>query len=315
MAVSRLLPLSQQAGDRPRRRRIGRPRIQLLEHLDHGPVRDPLAVGEAAAAHNRRRRADVREELRGESRLANARGAQDGDQLAGAVVAHAREEIGQGAALPLTAHHGVPDQPARLRRQHGTKPPRGDRMGLPLHDQRLDRFRLRRLPDERKGVFADQDLSGLGGLLKPGRDVHGVSGRKPLPGARDHLAGLDSDPASHLEAGQRVSHLARGPHRSKRIVLVQHRHAEHRHHGVADELLHRAAMALDDPPASARSTRASSARRASGSSDSPSAVEPVTSQKTTVTILRCSPRLGGDVAGAPHSGQNRNASPATWPHA
>ena len=49
--------------------------------------------------------------------------------------------------------------------------------------------------------------------------------------------------------------------------------------------------------------RASSARNASGSVDSPSFVEPVTSQNSTVTVFRCS-RPATVAAAAPHSGQN-----------
>ena len=50
------------------------------------------------------------------------------------------------------------------------------------------------------------------------------------------------------ELRQRVAHLDRRPAGAERVVLVRHRHAEHRHHRVADELLHRAAVRLDDPP-------------------------------------------------------------------
>ena len=44
----------------------------------------------------------------------------------------------------------------------------------------------------------------------------------------------------------RSLHLRRSAHRTERIVLVRDRDAEHGHHGVADELLHRAAVALED---------------------------------------------------------------------
>ena len=52
---------------------------------------------------------------------------------------------------------------------------------------------------------------------------------------------------------------------------------------------------------------ASSARSASGSVDSPSSVDPVRSQKSTVTVLRTSRGRAGAATGAPHSGQNLNA--------
>ena len=56
-------------------------------------------------------------------------------------------------------------------------------------------------------------------------------------------------------------------------------------------------------------------RIASGSSRSPSAVDPVTSQKTTVTVLRTSRRPAGAASSAPHAPQKRNPSGFSWPHA
>ena len=46
---------------------------------------------------------------------------------------------------------------------------------------------------------------------------------------------------------QRVAHLERRTDGSECVVLVQHGHAEDGHHRVADELLDRAAVRLDDP--------------------------------------------------------------------
>jgi hypothetical protein len=59
--------------------------------------------------------------------------------------------------------------------------------------------------------------------------------------------------------------------------------------------------------------RASSARNASGSVDSPSAVDPVTSQNSTVTVVRCS-RLS-PVRGEAHSLQNLARSGFSLPQA
>jgi hypothetical protein len=59
--------------------------------------------------------------------------------------------------------------------------------------------------------------------------------------------------------------------------------------------------------------RASRARSASGSSCSPSSVEPVTSQNNTVTTFRCSRDGSGDaVSAAPQYGQKAK-SPSSWP--
>src|SRR5262245_41754366 len=57
-------------------------------------------------------------------------------------------------------------------------------------------------------------------------------------------------------------------------------------------------------------------RSASGSSCSPSAVEPVTSQKTTVTVLRTSDAAPGAAPsgrGAPQNGQKANSSELSRP--
>src|SRR3954470_3475710 len=55
-------------------------------------------------------------------------------------------------------------------------------------------------------------------------------------------------------------------------------------------------------------------RSASGSSCSPSAVEPATSQKRIVSVLRCSRAGAGAAAGVPHATQKRNPSGLAAPH-
>jgi hypothetical protein len=61
------------------------------------------------------------------------------------------------------------------------------------------------------------------------------------------LAGVHSDPAGDPQLREGGSHLDRGPAGTQRVVFVRGRHAEHRHHGVADELLDRSPVRLDDP--------------------------------------------------------------------
>ena len=99
--------------------------------------------------------------------------------------------------------------------------------------------------------------------------------------------------------------------REERRPRVQLGDAEHRHHGVADELL--------DPSRRDSSTATRlylvevaahhPARSASGSSRSPSGVDPTTSQKTAVTTFRTS-RAGSATAisGAAHELQKRAPS-------
>ena len=105
---------------------------------------------------------------------------------------------------------------------------------------------------------AHEDLARARRLLEPRGHVDRVPGCEPLLRAGDDLAGVDSDPhlerravVAHqplVEAGQSVAQLGRGAHGAERVVLVHDRDAEDRHHGIADELLHRSAMPLDGEP-------------------------------------------------------------------
>ena len=93
---------------------------------------------------------------------------------------------------------------------------------------------------------ADQDLARPGSLLQPRRDVHGVAGDERLAGAGDDLAGVHADADLEAEPGDGVAHLDRRPNGSQRVVLVDLGQPEDRHRRVADELLDRAAVALED---------------------------------------------------------------------
>ena len=99
--------------------------------------------------------------------------------------------------------------------------------------------------------LADQDLARLSGLLEASRDVDGVAGDEGLTARRiagHHLTGVDPRAGEDAEAAvalevlvqsvQSLAHLEGGPHGPERVVLVQDGDAEHRHDGVADELLH-----------------------------------------------------------------------------
>ena len=99
----------------------------------------------------------------------------------------------------------------------------------------------------RARALPSKDLARLGCLLQPRRNVHRVA-RQPSLGSGDHFARHDADPPLQPELGERVPHLECRAGRLQCVVLVHHRHAEHSHHGVADEFLDGAAIALDDPP-------------------------------------------------------------------
>jgi hypothetical protein len=127
------------------------------------------------------------------------------------------------------------------------QPERGDRLGLSLQHQRLDRLRNDRGVCERKRLGTDQHLAWRRGLLQAGRDVDCIAGGEPLGRACDDLAGRDADPPADAEIGECVAHLDGGAARAKGVVLVQHGHPENGHHRIADELLNRATVCLDDP--------------------------------------------------------------------
>ncbi len=87
---------------------------ELLQHLDDRPVGDPLAVGEAAAADDRR--LDRSQALRGEPRLADAGIADDRDQLAALLrPAHAPMPLG-GARARAHGRRTAPRAAAPARR-------------------------------------------------------------------------------------------------------------------------------------------------------------------------------------------------------
>ena len=232
-------PSSERSG-RAARRSV-RQRAELLQDLDHRPVRDALAVGEAAAAHDPR--VDAGEELRREPRLADAGRAQDGEELARAVV---RPRCAK-RILQRRSSRSRPTIGVAKRRSSSPvdreQPERRHRLRLALELERLDRLDLDRVPHERERRLADQDLARLRRLLEPRGDVDRVAGREHAPRSPVTTSPvLTPIRPSMPRSGKRVPHLDRGAARPQRVVLVHDRHAEDRHHRVADELLDRAAV-------------------------------------------------------------------------
>ena len=191
-------------------------------------------------------RLDRGQRLHDEPRLAHAGIADDRDESAAALGLHARPRIEDGGELPLSPDEGRLVEPFR-RVSHHEQAVGGYGLRLALELERLHRLEIRRPADERGRRRADQHLSGRCCLLQAGGHVHGVTGRQSFLGAGDDLAGHDADPSLQAEIGQGVAHLGRRSNRAQRVVLVHRRHAEYRHHRVADELLDGSAVALDDP--------------------------------------------------------------------
>ena len=110
----------------------------------------------------------------------------------------------------------------------------------------LDGLDLHRVSDELLRFLPDQDLAGLCVLLEPRRDVHGVARDECIAVAGHDLARVHADPRLQPDRRDGRPQLDRGANSPERVVLVRLRDAEHRHHGVADELLDRAAVPLED---------------------------------------------------------------------
>ena len=97
--------LAEQRADRHRGGLVRGQHVELLQHLDDRPVGDPLAVGKAAAAHDRR--LDRSQELRDEPRLADAGIADDRDQLAALLGPHTLPGFPDERELALTPTNGA----------------------------------------------------------------------------------------------------------------------------------------------------------------------------------------------------------------
>ena len=185
--------------------------------------------------------------------------------------------------------------------------------------------------------FGDQGLArACRGLQSRGHDDrltgdHRITRRGA--GRRDDLTGVDTDPdlQRHVvcpaEIGvdlvQLAVHGIRGPQRSGRVVLMGKGNAEHRHHGIADELLDGSALGLD------LCTHGFEVALHHGaeplrSSRSASVVDPTMSANRIVTSLRSSPPTArADSVGVavvvvtrvPQWEQKRSVGWSCWPQA
>ena len=101
--------------------------------------------------------------------------------------------------------------------------------------------------DEQSRFGADQHLACRRRLFEAGCHVDGIPGDERLAlAADDDLARVDADSGLEPVDRHRLPHLPRRAHRAQRVVLVRNGNAEDSHHRVADELLDRAAVPLED---------------------------------------------------------------------
>ena len=120
------------------------------QDLDERPVRDPLAVREAAAAQDVGRVADALEEVRDEARLADPGRAEQREEPARAVGDRVLVVAPEPLALALAADERRLEVARERRRvaEHLDEPERLDRLGLPLQRERLDRLDADGVADE-----------------------------------------------------------------------------------------------------------------------------------------------------------------------
>ena len=233
---------------------------RLLQDLGERPVGDAVAVREAAPDEDPRA-LEPREQLAHEPALADAGVAVDRDELRALLGDDALLQREQEVELAVAADERRvhPRQPARLGVRRLTEQQEGAHGLLPAAQLLLTEVVEDEPGSGAGGALGDDRLAGLGELLEPGGGVDGDAGDDRLAGRRierrDGLAGVDpgadlhGDPVRPLEARVQLDEpVANRERRAKRaggIVLVRVRHAEHRHHRVADVLLDGPALRLD----------------------------------------------------------------------
>ena len=303
----------------------------LLDRLDHREVRDALAVRQAPAAEHLGSVAGRRQELLDQSGLPHARGPEEREELTRVVAFRGVERLPQLRERPFAAHH----RRVQATRNRGGdladagQAPRGYPLGLALQLEGLDRIGIDRVAQEPVRRLTQEHLARLRVLLQAGGgDVHGIARHERVPAAgiaRDDLARVHAD--AHLDRHaavalellvqrrERVAHVRRGARRPERVVLVQHRDPEHRRHRHTASPMYFSTV----PPCRSIAARIVSkyrdctSRIDSGSSCSPSAVEPVTSQNTMETVLRTSRAGATGESGVEHAGQNAKSSGLSRP--
>jgi hypothetical protein len=179
--------------------------------------------------------------------LADARLAEDRDEMGPAGLSSPGEELAEEHQLP-----SPPDQGDRASGRPDGEPEEGageDRLGEPAGLHRAAGPAADGQLGETPGEVAEEHLAGRGGLLEAGRQVHRRARDEELvrrSRARHDGPGLDPDPylerhrqgEGGAQPARRVSHLERRPDGAERIVLVGVGQAEDGHHRVARELLH-----------------------------------------------------------------------------
>ena len=235
-------------------------------HVCQRPVGHALPVGEAAAAvpvHDLAQPVEVLVELPGQPRLADPRDPRHRDQLRPTLVGTDVEQVLDLPQLAVTADkRRLQPLRAQLTTHPGDHPQRPPQRRLSFLALQLMRARvfvddrpLRRPPRR----LTHEHPSRLRHRLHPRGGVHEITCHHPLADRRQiHgcLAGEDTGPRPQLRRADLVpqrrdrrDEIERRAHGPLSVVLGRGRRPPHGHHRVSDELLHRAAVQLDQPPA------------------------------------------------------------------
>jgi hypothetical protein len=138
------------------------------------------------------------------------------------------------------------------------QPPRGHAVCLALEIEIVHRLEHDGVAHELPGRVPEKDLVGAGGLLESRGDVDGITrGVEMLRARVAHydLARVHASPQGdahaplplelHVQRFELVAELGCRAHGAHGVVLVHGRNPENSHDGVADELLHRAAVPFE----------------------------------------------------------------------
>ena len=229
-----------------------------LEDLSERPEADALAIGQRASLTPVGELAaclDRLEELVDEPALADARHADERDELGLAILPHTPERCDEDVELlfpaderraPAALHVDVRPGPQHLPDRNGLGLAfRVDPAPLAVFDRPVGRT---------MGRLVDEDPVDRGRGLKARSRVddvargHALAGLRPGSERDERLTRRDPDP--HLQVAV-LCPIPDGECRADGalgVVLVCHGRAEERHHRIADELLHRAAETLELGP-------------------------------------------------------------------
>ena len=156
-----------------------------------------------------RRLVEPAQELGHEPGFPDARGAEDGEEVARALADDVLERVAQQLEVPPATDH-LDAEAARGRCSVDAEQAIcSDGVGLPFELERVERDDRDGVAQQLQRVAADQDLTGLGSLLEARGDVDRVAGCEPLLGAGDDLACHRADSPLQAELRQRLAHLGR----------------------------------------------------------------------------------------------------------